>query len=113
MDDEFRSNFCEQDGKEHVACPLVWISKSPGDDNPDPTDIEKYLGGHDATLDWCRDFMKPAKFANDRPEADMVNDGYKADHGYDYDVSDFNFFCFIIGLEMVSYRKIIIIRKNL
>mmetsp|Transcript_53915 Transcript_53915/g.60242 ORF Transcript_53915/g.60242 Transcript_53915/m.60242 type:complete len:629 (+) Transcript_53915:151-2037(+) len=86
VDDEFRSNFCEQDGKEHVACPLVWISKSPGDDNPDPTDIEKYLGGHDATLDWCRDFMKPATLSYNRPKADMINDGYKADHGYDYDL---------------------------
>jgi len=85
VDDEFRSNFCEQDGKEHVSCPLVWISKSSGDDNPDPTDVEKYLGGHDATLDWCRDFMKPA-LSNDRPKADMINDGYKADHGYDYDL---------------------------
>lgn len=87
VDDEFRSNFCEQDGKEHVSCPIVWISNSPREGDPDPADITKYLGGHDATLDWCRVFMNPAKLESYKPEAVMVADGNKADHGYDYDVS--------------------------
>jgi len=86
VDDEFRSNFCEQDGKEHVSCPIVWISNSPREGDPDPADITKYLGGHDATLDWCRVFMNPAKLESYKPEAVMVADGNKADHGYDYDL---------------------------
>jgi len=86
VDDEFRSNFCEQDGKEHVSCPIVWISNSPREGDPDPVDITKYLGGHDATLDWCRVFMNPAKLESYKPEAVMVADGNKADHGYDYDL---------------------------
>jgi len=85
VEDGFRNNFLDQEGKDHVACPLVWISKSPREGDPDPADIEKYLGGHDATLDWCRDFIKPG-CEKIRPEADMVDDGHKADHGYEYDL---------------------------
>jgi len=84
VDDGFRNNFCNKEGKEHVACPLVWISKHSSDD-PDPADIEKYLGGHDATLDWCRDFMEPAPEPRMK-ESEMIDDGHKKDHGYDYDL---------------------------
>jgi len=86
VDDGFRNNFCDNEGKEHVACPLVWISINPSDGDPDPADIEKYLGGHDATLDWCRDFMEPAPMKPVRQELEMVDDGHKEDHGYDYDL---------------------------
>lgn len=88
VDDGFRNNFCDKEGKEHVACPLVWISKPPSDGNcdPDPADIEKYLGGHDATLDWCRDFMEPAPLELVRQEPIMLDDGHKDGHGYDYDL---------------------------
>mmetsp|Transcript_28234 Transcript_28234/g.60589 ORF Transcript_28234/g.60589 Transcript_28234/m.60589 type:complete len:630 (-) Transcript_28234:270-2159(-) len=86
VDDGFRNNFCDAEGKDHVACPLVWISKNPNDGDPDPADIEKYLGGHDATLDWCRDFMEPAPVEEVKDEPEMVNDGHKADHGFDYDL---------------------------
>jgi len=86
VDDGFRNNFCDSEGKEHVACPLVWISKNPSDGDPDPADIETYLGGHDATLDWCRYFMEPAPMALVRQEPEMVDDGHKEDHAYDYDL---------------------------
>jgi len=84
VDDGFRNNFSENEGKEHVACPLVWISKEASSGDPDPADIENYLGGHDATLDWCRVFMQPATI--ERQESQMVDDGHKDNHGYDYDL---------------------------
>ncbi|VEU42580.1 unnamed protein product [Pseudo-nitzschia multistriata] len=86
VDDGFRSNFMETDGKGHATSPLVWISKTQSEGGPDPADIEKYLGGHDATLDWCREFMQPAEMRNVKAEPVMVDDGHSADHGYDYDL---------------------------
>ena len=85
VDDGFRNNFGEEEGKSHVACPLVWISAKSSGGDPDPADIEKYLGGHDATLDWCRDFMKPAPMRA-VGDSKMIDDGHKADHGFDYDL---------------------------
>lgn len=86
VDDGFRNNFYEKEGKEHVACPLVWIAKHTSYGNPDPMDIEKYLGGHDATLDWCREFMQPAPNQYEKEDSKMVDDGHVGDHGYDYDL---------------------------
>jgi len=97
VDGGFRNHFDDKAGKEHVACPVVWFGKnaaavdsssSGGTSNaPDPADIEKYLGGHDATLDWCRDFMQPAKPGPwNKADAVMVEDGHVADHSYDYDL---------------------------
>ncbi|KAG7346711.1 NADPH-glutathione reductase [Nitzschia inconspicua] len=86
VDDGFRNNFRDPMGKEHVSCPIIWISKSLKDGDPDPADIEKYLGGYDKTLDWCRDFMEPADGADAKPEAVMVDDGHTPDHGYEYDL---------------------------
>jgi hypothetical protein len=84
VDDGFRNNFRDPTGKAHVACPIVWFSKTLNEGEPDPADIEKYLGGHDATLEWCRDFMKPRDAV--KPEATMVDDGHTPDHGFDYDL---------------------------
>eukprot|EP00535_Pseudo-nitzschia_heimii_P007078 CAMPEP_0197189454 /NCGR_PEP_ID=MMETSP1423-20130617/19748_1 /TAXON_ID=476441 /ORGANISM="Pseudo-nitzschia heimii, Strain UNC1101" /LENGTH=600 /DNA_ID=CAMNT_0042641561 /DNA_START=281 /DNA_END=2083 /DNA_ORIENTATION=- len=86
VDDGFRDNFYDKEGKEHVACPLVWISKHSSNNDPDPADIEKYLGGHDATLDWCRGFVKPTPKESESHELVMVDDGHKDDHTYDYDL---------------------------
>ncbi len=85
VDDGFRNNFSNKEGKEHNASPLVWISEAESSD-PDPADIEKYLGGHDATLDWCRDFMNPATMEPVVEEPIMKDDGHTKDHGYDYDL---------------------------
>ena len=87
VDDGFRNNFNDPTGKEHVACPVIWISKSTKEGDPDPADIEKYLGGYDTTLDWCRDFMEPADSSGDSvPSTNMVDDGHTKDHGYEYDL---------------------------
>ena len=85
VEDGFRNNFSDKEAKEHASSPFVWISnKDSSEKNPDPADIEKYLGGHDSTLDWARGFMEPAKEEKEVPK--MVDDGYKKDHGYDYDL---------------------------
>eukprot|EP00429_Kryptoperidinium_foliaceum_P009370 CAMPEP_0176005430 /NCGR_PEP_ID=MMETSP0120_2-20121206/2203_1 /TAXON_ID=160619 /ORGANISM="Kryptoperidinium foliaceum, Strain CCMP 1326" /LENGTH=624 /DNA_ID=CAMNT_0017338139 /DNA_START=149 /DNA_END=2024 /DNA_ORIENTATION=+ len=90
VDDGFRNHFSESAGKEHSVSPIVWFGKSATEETngktPDPADIEKYLGGHDAALDWCREFMQPAKGPWNRVEATMVEDGHVADHSYDYDL---------------------------
>jgi Pyridine nucleotide-disulphide oxidoreductase len=103
VDSGFRNNFNDPTGQEHAASPIVWFGKtakasakasSEGESPstatssppPDPADIERYLGGHDATLDWCRDFVTPASPTSTAPVATMVDDGHKPDHGYDYDI---------------------------
>ncbi|KAL3909564.1 MAG: hypothetical protein SGILL_008037, partial [Bacillariaceae sp.] len=87
VDDGFRDSFSDPIGKEHVACPVIWISKSSKDGDPDPADVEKYLGGYDTTLDWCRDFVEPADNSPSRGlTAKMVDDGYAKEHEYDYDL---------------------------
>jgi thioredoxin/glutathione reductase (selenoprotein) len=84
VDDGFRNNFDAAEGKKHVSSPVVWFSKTPKEGDADSANVERYLGGHDAVLDWCRDFVSP------KPEGllpvQMVDDGHKADHGYDYDL---------------------------
>lgn len=96
VDSGFRNNFKDNPtGQEHAASPIVWFGKglselddgmSPGTP-PDPADIERYLGGHDAALDWCRDFVTPVSTSSSiHPQASMVDDGHKPDHGYEYDI---------------------------
>jgi len=95
VDGGFRNYFSDSLGKEHVACPVVWFGKNvlasstdptSNPATPDPADIERYLGGHDATLEWCREFMTPKRGPWNRVEATMVDDGHVADHSYDYDL---------------------------
>jgi len=86
LDDGFRNSFEEKEGRNHATSPIVWISKTQSGNDPDPSDIEKYLGGHDATLGWCREFMAPGEMKDVKAHPEMVNDGHKADHPYDYDL---------------------------
>lgn len=83
VDEGFRNHFTAE-GKQHVSSPVVWFGKSEAEGEPDPTDIERYLGGYDAVLEWCRDFANPS--VNMVDPAIMVDDGHTADHGYDYDL---------------------------
>jgi hypothetical protein len=98
VEDGFRNNFQDASGKAHVACPIVWFATSSKEGTPDPADIEKYLGGHDATIEWCRDFMQPRSSDCDKPQAMMVNDGHTSDHGYDYDLV-------VIGTYIINCRQ--------
>jgi len=91
IDSGFRSHFTDPSGQEHTTSPCVWFGKDPESTKtpPDPADIEKYLGGHDATLDWCRSLVQSPTTKQgpwNRVDATMVDDGHKADHPYDYDL---------------------------
>ena len=92
IDSGFRSHFTDPTGQEHTTSPCVWFGKDTESTKtpPDPADIEKYLGGHDATLDWCRSLVQspttPRQGPWNRVDATMVDDGHKADHPYDYDL---------------------------
>jgi hypothetical protein len=84
IDDGFRSKFQDQRAHGHSSSPFVWISKTSSEE-PDANDVETFLGGNDDTLTWCRNFMAPAE-ESDLASVTMVDDGHKADHGYDYDL---------------------------
>jgi len=101
IDNGFRTHFTDPTGQEHTTSPCVWIGKGTpiSTENslspPDPADIEKYLGGHDATLDWCRSFFGPPTGSTttapksgpwNKVDANMVSDGHTTDHSYDYDL---------------------------
>lgn len=90
----FRDNFADPLAREHVTSPFCWFAKptavpvkTVGDTNPTTEDIDSYIGGHDATLDWCRKFMAPRdEEAIIEKGVTMEDDGYSKDHGYDYDL---------------------------
>lgn len=82
----FRNNFKETGAQKHTSSPFVWFSKGDGD-TADVSDIECFLGGHDDTLNWCRKFMSPKDETAEALAASIqVDDGHKADHGFDYDL---------------------------
>lgn len=85
----FRENFQETIAREHSTSPVCWLAKPETDtkeSSPKADDIDSFIGGHDATLDWCRKFMSPTEETADEGPALMVDDGHKADHDYDYDL---------------------------
>jgi len=86
VDDGFRNNFGDEAGKKHVSSPVLWFSKTPKEGDPDPADIERYLGGYDASMEWARGFMRPSEESNTPSSILMKDDGHSADHGYDYDL---------------------------
>jgi FAD binding domain len=78
----FRNTFTDVRARQHSSSPFVWFSPSEDGD-----DVESFLGGHDDTLAWCRSFLTPqAGQPTTYPKADMMDDGYTKDHGYDYDL---------------------------
>jgi len=84
IDNGFRENFTDTRAHTHSASPVVWFSKEETAE-PSADDIEKYLGGHDDALNWCRSILSPL---DDKVEegVTMVEDGYTADHSYDFDL---------------------------
>jgi thioredoxin reductase (NADPH) len=83
IDGGFRSKFGDARANDHAASPFVWFSGQPTDE-PDETDLVKYLGGHEDTLNWCRSFLHPPE--DEMGDAEMVDDGHQPNHGYDYDL---------------------------
>jgi thioredoxin reductase (NADPH) len=84
IDSGFRERFPDSKAHSHSASPFVWFSKEPTA-QPDVLDIEKYLGGHDDTLSWCRSFLAPCA-PDDESGVTMVDDGHTPNHSYDYDL---------------------------
>lgn len=88
IDSGFRSNFPEKAAQEHVTSPFCWFSRTDTKEvaSLKADDIEGYLGGHDASMEWCRNFMAPCDPMDIEDGITMVDDGHSADHGYDYDL---------------------------
>jgi pyruvate/2-oxoglutarate dehydrogenase complex dihydrolipoamide dehydrogenase (E3) component len=84
IDDGFRTSLQDTRAHTHSSSPCVWISKTDAEE-PSASDVESFIGGNDDTLTWCRKFMAPAEESN-LASVSMVEDGHKADHGYDYDL---------------------------
>lgn len=93
--DGFRSKFSDPKANSHSSSPFCWFAKDEsggsedgGHTEPTVEGIEQFLGGHDDTLNWCRDFLSPAEGMEMGGAAGMVmkNDGHAADHGFDYDL---------------------------
>lgn len=84
IDGRFRNAFRDLRAHDHAASPFVWFSKSDASEAK-VEDIDCFLGGHEETLDWCRSFLQPG-MNSDSLCAEMVDDGYTPDHGYEYDL---------------------------
>lgn len=89
-DNGFRSHFTDPLAQQHASSPFVWFgSHNKNEENPPSAEsIQSYLGGHDATLDWCRHFMAPCETTTTitANEIQMVNDNHTPNHNYDYDL---------------------------
>ena len=87
IDTGFRNNFQEDAAKNHVTSPFCWFSSN---ESAEPNDIQAYLGGHDDTLEWCRQFFNPNDSNDDQDmqidEETPIEDGHTNNHNYDYDL---------------------------
>eukprot|EP00594_Rhizosolenia_setigera_P012622 CAMPEP_0178968562 /NCGR_PEP_ID=MMETSP0789-20121207/18340_1 /TAXON_ID=3005 /ORGANISM="Rhizosolenia setigera, Strain CCMP 1694" /LENGTH=628 /DNA_ID=CAMNT_0020654539 /DNA_START=51 /DNA_END=1937 /DNA_ORIENTATION=+ len=98
IDGGFRDKVIDARAHNHASSPFTWIATSASVGNlrgvapesllnPDPADIESFIGGCDDTLEWCRLFCSPSSSDNDGPdEVTMAADGHTTSHGYDYDL---------------------------
>lgn len=99
IDSGFRSHFPEKAAQDHATSPFCWFTKTEAKElaSLKPDDIESYLGGHDASIEWCRNFMSPRDGVDNNENGSamsidgdgsmmMVDDGHSADHEYDYDL---------------------------
>jgi len=86
----FRNSFTDSRAVQHSSSPFVWFSKEATQD-ASSADIDGFLGGHDDTLNWCRDFLSPGEGIDTVGKGtstgtSMVDDGHKANHEFDYDL---------------------------
>lgn len=81
IEDGFRSKLGDEKALSHNSSPFVWMSDSEDLSSADKLD---YLGGHDDTITWCRQFCAPS--ADSDMKVTMTEDGYSKDHGYEYDL---------------------------
>ena len=95
LESGFRENFPDRRAKDHTTSPFCWLSIPDSDvvmsdgaeqsSDPKAEDIDSFIGGHDDTLAWCRSFMAPCE-QNEENAVEMEEDGYTAEHGYEYDL---------------------------
>jgi thioredoxin reductase (NADPH) len=89
-DDPFRNKFVETKAREHSSSPFVWTTTTSTKDGGEDDDKNKsYMGGHDDTLQWCRNFCSPTTSTSTSSSTTnniMVDDGHSSQHGYDYDL---------------------------
>ena len=74
----FRSSFAETKAHTHTSSPFTWMETTPT--------ANTLVGGCDDTLAWCKAFCGPQSTSTSSPVATHVNDGYKKDHTFDYDL---------------------------
>ena len=60
---------------EHKTSPIVWFQEG-----------NKFLGGRDDTLEWCRTILAPVNPATTVAAAVPNVDVWNKDHGYEYDL---------------------------
>jgi len=106
IDGGFRDNMKDVRAHSHTSSPFSWLGVTTTNDDdshgngnlrgsseedvlhPDPAQIQRFVGGCDDTLDWCRALCSPhdSSTTNNDDEASMVEDGYSANNDYDYDL---------------------------
>mmetsp|Transcript_5641 Transcript_5641/g.11248 ORF Transcript_5641/g.11248 Transcript_5641/m.11248 type:complete len:639 (-) Transcript_5641:116-2032(-) len=98
VDGGFRQKFSDSaTAQTHATCPFCWLGKSNGSgSNAASTDLQSltdedigaYIGGHDATLDWCRTLLTPGEDEDDDMDVEdgPMPDGHVANHPYEYDL---------------------------
>jgi thioredoxin reductase (NADPH) len=85
----FRQYFTDRKAQSHSTSPFVWFGHVDSSTQAaDPKQIESYLGGHDATLHWCRSSFLAVQNGEqlEQEKSSMVDDGYNPQHTYDYDL---------------------------
>ncbi|KAJ8606869.1 hypothetical protein CTAYLR_010260 [Chrysophaeum taylorii] len=81
--DEFREQLASyrslvpksEAASQHESSPFVYAGRTPGEST--------FVGGCDATVEWARGLLRPAAR---RLESRTVDDGFREDHGFEYDV---------------------------
>jgi len=85
VDSQFRDAVTDPRAHSHTSSPFCWVSKR-ATDKPLSKDVLSFIGGCDDALDFCRDFCAPKDKDAEGVIAEMVDDGYSTDHGFDYDL---------------------------
>ena len=86
IDDQFRDAVKDPRAHSHTSSPFCWISKR-ATAKPLSKDVLQFIGGCDDTLEYCKALVAPVDASSSSAgDATMVDDGYSADHSYDYDL---------------------------
>jgi len=84
IDGGFRDKVSDTRAPSHTSSPFVWTSDS-WSRSPNADLVTNFVGGHDDTIQYMRDFCSPADDSSSEV-ATMIPDGYDPKHNYDYDL---------------------------